>query len=69
MDRLISQGGIKWTLNEFNLIYKKKWGLIIIKNRKKKIVGQKFMFLAHSGGHEMVTIIFCLIFNHGGSKV
>jgi hypothetical protein len=40
-----------------------------IKNIKKKLFGQKFKFLAHSGGWIVLKIIFWPIFSHLVSKL
>ncbi len=36
---------------------------------EEKNSGQKSITLAHSGGHNLVKMIFCLFFSHYGSKV
>jgi hypothetical protein len=35
---------------------------------EEKNSGQKSIILAHSGGHNLVKIRFCLFFSHYGSK-
>jgi hypothetical protein len=63
-------------------IYRKTWYFLISANKsntdetiskklnfRRKNFGQKFITLAHSGGHNLVKIRFCLFFSHYGSKV